>query len=51
MRYGVVKYQGKDYLVNQTGKIQKNKKNVKDADGVYYSTDKDGIVTHMGDKQ
>lgn len=51
MRYGVIKYQGKDYLVNQTGKIQKNKKNVKDADGVYYSTDKDGIVTHMGDKQ
>lgn len=51
MRYGVIQYQGKDYLVNQTGKIQKNRKNVKDTDGVYYSTDKDGIVTHVGNKE
>ena len=51
MRYGVIKYQGKEYLVNQSGKIQKNKKNVKDADEVYYSTDKDGIITHRGNKE
>jgi hypothetical protein len=51
MRYGIIPYQGKDYLVNQSGKIQKNKKNVKDADGVYYSTDKDGVVTSVGDKK
>ena len=51
MRYGIIKYEGKDYLVNQSGKIQKNKKNVKDADEVYYSTDKNGIVTSTGNKQ
>lgn len=51
MRYGIIQYQGKDYLVNQSGKIQKNKKNVKDADGVYYSTDKDGVVTSVGDEK
>lgn len=49
-RYGVINYQGKDYLVNQSGKIQKKKKNVQDANGVYYSTDQDGIVTSAGDK-
>ncbi len=46
-----IKYEGKEYLVNQSGKIQKNKKNVKDADEVYYSTDKDGIVTSAGNKK
>jgi len=51
MRYGVIQYDGKEYLVNQSGKIQKNKKNVKDADEVYYSSDKDGIVTSRGNKQ
>lgn len=51
MKYGVIVYDGKEYLVNQSGKIQKNKKNVKDGDGTYYSSDKDGIVTHKGDKQ
>ena len=51
MRYGVIQYDGKEYLVNSSGKIQKNKKNVKDADEVYYSSDKDGIVTSRGNKQ
>jgi len=44
MKYGVIEYEGKGYLVNQAGKIQKNKKNIKDANGVSYSTDKDGVV-------
>lgn len=51
VRYGIIVYDGKEYLVNQSGKIQKNKKNLKDADGIYYSSDKDGIVTHRGDKE
>ena len=51
LRYGIVEYDGEAYLVNQSGKIQKNKKNAKDSDGVYYSSDKDGIVIHQGDKQ
>lgn len=51
MRYGVVEYDGKEYLVSQSGKIQKGKKNVKDSDGTYYASDKEGIVIHRGDKQ
>ena len=51
MRYGIIQFEGKEYLVNQSGKIQKNKKNVKDADNTYYSSDKNGIVTHQGDKE
>ena len=51
LRYGIVEYEGKEYLVNQSGKIQKNKKNVKDSDDTYYSSDKNGIVTHTGEKE
>ncbi len=39
---------GGEYLVNTTGKIQKKKKNVKDADDRYYCTDSDGRVTRSG---
>lgn len=39
------------YLVNTSGKIQKNKKNVKDKDDMYYCTDKDGIVTYIGSEK
>lgn len=41
-------YKGDVYLVNTTGKIQKSKTNAKDADGTYYCTDKDGIITYQG---
>lgn len=44
----VVTYDGNDYLVNTSGKIQKNKTNVKDADDYYYCTDSEGIVTYKG---
>lgn len=43
-KYQVVSYNGNDYLINTSGKLVKNKKNVKDADGVYYKTDKKGVV-------
>lgn len=43
-----VTYNGKSYLVNTSGKIQKNKTNVKDADGVYYCTGNDGVITYTG---
>lgn len=42
----VITYDDEDYLVNTSGSIQKNKKNVKDADGNYYCTDGNGIVTY-----
>lgn len=48
MRYAVIEHQGKDYLVNTSGKVQKNKTNLRDADGTYYCTDKDGVVTYTG---
>lgn len=37
-----------DYLVNTSGKIQKNKKNAKDGDDRYYCTDNKGMVTYSG---
>lgn len=36
------------YLVNISGKIQKNKKNAKDGDDRYYCTDSKGMVTYEG---
>lgn len=48
MKVQVVDYDGKSYLVNTSGKLQKNKKNVKDTDDNYYSTDKNGVVTYSG---
>ena len=43
-----VEWDGETYLVNTSGKIQKNKKNAKDADDRYYCTDGKGIVTYEG---
>lgn len=48
LKYEPVDYNGQTYLVNTSGKIQKNKKNVKDSDGIYYSTDKNGVITSTG---
>lgn len=51
-KYAVVTFDKGDgsgeqqYLVNESGAIQKNKKNVKDADGYYYCTDSSGILRH-----
>ncbi|MEY8338534.1 cell wall-binding protein [Lachnospiraceae bacterium 62-35] len=47
----IVTWGDQEYLVNTSGKIQKNKKNVKDADGIYYCTDNKGIVTYRGDEK
>ena len=42
----VVTYEDEDYLVNTSGKVQKSKKNIKDADDYYYCTDSNGVVTY-----
>lgn len=42
----IVNYDDKEYLVNTAGDLQKNKTNIKDEDGYYYCTDKDGVVTY-----
>lgn len=47
-KYEPFTYNGNDYLINTSGKIMKNKTNVKDADDVYYCTDEDGIITYSG---
>ncbi|MGN0158715.1 MAG: cell wall-binding protein [Brotaphodocola sp.] len=47
-KYEAVEWEGSDYLVNTSGKIQKNKTNIKDADDYYYCTDGDGVITYRG---
>lgn len=47
-KYEAIEYKGKNYLVSTSGKVMKNKKNVKDADDTYYCTDKNGIITYQG---
>lgn len=47
-KYGTVTYKGEEYLVNESGTIQKNKKNIKDADDTYYCTSPKGVVLHSG---
>lgn len=39
-----------NYLVSQTGKVMKNAKNVKDSDGVKYTTNGSGVVTKIDDE-
>lgn len=39
------------YLVNTSGKIQKNAKNKKDKDEMYWSSDSEGFVTYYGNEK
>ncbi len=50
-RLEVVTYDDSQYLVNTSGKIQKKKTNIKDADDRYYCTDSDGIVIYRGNEK
>lgn len=47
-KYEPIEYDGKEYLVSTSGKIMKNKTNIKDADDTYYCTDKNGVITYQG---
>ena len=47
-KYEVVEYDGKDYLIGTSGKLAKGKKNLKNGDDKYFSTNKQGIVTYEG---
>ena len=38
-------------LINTSGKIQKKKTNVKDADDKYYCTDNNGVITYEGNEK
>ena len=48
-KYVGIKINNLVYLVNQSGVIQKNKKNVKDSDGSAWTTNSSGIVTKKDD--
>lgn len=48
LKYEPATCDGKEYLVNTSGKIMKNKKNLKDGNDVYYCTDKSGVITYSG---
>lgn len=41
-----VKGEEKQYVVNESGVVQKKKKNLKDSDGYYYCTNSDGTLLH-----
>lgn len=43
-KYQAVSYNNESYLVNTSGKLQKSKKNIKDADDMYYNTDSTGKI-------
>lgn len=50
-KYQVVSYNDKDYLIGVNGKLAKNKKNIKDADDIYYKTDKNGVVLESSEEK
>lgn len=47
-KYEAVEFDGKSYLINTSGKLQKGKKNVQDADDTYFTTDKSGVIISSG---
>lgn len=47
-KYQPVTYKDETYLISTSGKLVKNKKNVKDSDDVYYKTDSKGRIVDFG---
>lgn len=47
-KYKVVEFDGKEYLVGTSGKLAKNKSNIKDGDDKYYKTNSDGTIKESG---
>ena len=45
-KYAAIEVNGRVYLVNTTGAVMKNRKKVKDGDGLLWSTNSSGIVTY-----
>ena len=50
-KYEPFEYNGKEYLISTSGKIMKNRTNIKDADDTYYCTDKSGVIIYTGDEK
>lgn len=47
-KYEAVEYNGKEYLINTSGKLVKKKTNIQDGDGKYYITNSDGTIKDSG---
>ena len=39
------------YLISTSGKLMKNKKNIKDSDDTYYKTNNKGIIVDSGSEK
>lgn len=50
-KYQPFTYKDETYLISTAGKIMKNKKNIKDADDMYYKTDSKGIIVDSGSEK
>lgn len=50
IRYEAIRIGDKSYLVNESGRIVKNSSGTRDADGIKYTTDKNGVVIKMNDE-
>lgn len=50
-KYQPITYKDETYLISTAGKLVKNKKNVKDADGTYYKTDSQGRILDSSDEK
>lgn len=48
-KYAAIEINGKVYLVNSSGIVMKNKKKIKDGDGLLWSTNSSGIVTYKAE--
>lgn len=47
-KYQPITYKDETYLISTSGKLMKNKKNIKDSDDVYYKTDSKGRIVDSG---
>lgn len=50
-KYQPITYKDETYLISTSGKLAKNKKNVKDSDDIYYKTDSKGIIVESSDEK
>ena len=50
-KYQPFTYKDETYLISTSGKLMKNKKNIKDSDDTYYKTNNKGIIVESGSEK
>ena len=50
-KYQPFTYKDETYLISTSGKLMKNKKNIKDSDDTYYKTNNKGIIVDSGSEK